>query len=223
MLQATLRFAQTAYASTKRLFSNLFFEDALGVETNRPVALKDLGLAHSDRVDYDPSPWLALRRILPRNEVGPDDVFADFGCGKGRVLVQAAGYPFRRLIGIELSPELHAVAGANLDRSLPPARRADVELVNKDVLDYAIPDDITVAYFYNPFAGAIFANVIDRLAASVRSRPRALRIIYVNPVEEAAVLAAGAKLTREVRGLRPGKTWSLRKSIRMYTLAPPPC
>lgn len=218
MLQTMLRFSQTAYATTRRVLGDAFFERPIGIETSKPVTLRELGLGDDNRADYDPSPWLALARILPKREVAATDVF--IGSGKGRVVVQAAGYAFRKVIGVELSPALHGIAVDNIARSRPKLHCKDVDLVNEDALTYVIPDDVTVAYFYNPFSGEIFAGVIERLAASVRRNPRHLRIICLNPAGEAVILAAGATLTREARGLRPGKNWSRSKSIRMYTLSP---
>ncbi|MEQ1863671.1 MAG: class I SAM-dependent methyltransferase [Micropepsaceae bacterium] len=220
MLQALFRTARSVYSAVRRFSGDVFFERTMGIETSRSVALHELGLAATDRVDYDPSPWLALKRILPKRDVAKEDVFIDFGCGKGRVVVQAAMYPFLKVIGVELSSELHAIARNNVDRSLARLRCKNVELVNRDVLDYEIPDEVTIAYFYNPFGGETFSAVIDRLVASVRRRPRLLRIIYVNPVEEQTVLRAGATLTRAVLGVRPGTQWARQKSISMYALQP---
>src|SRR5690242_19688945 len=70
--------------------------------------LADVGLADEHRVDHLPSFWKTLPRMLPPNEVGPDDVFLDFGCGMGRIIIVAGmKYQFRRVIGVEISPELH--------------------------------------------------------------------------------------------------------------------
>ena len=55
-------------------------------------------------------------------------------------------------------------------------------------MDYEVPDDVTVAFFDNPFVGRIFATVVDRLIASVDQAPRRLRIIYFNPVEHERVM-----------------------------------
>jgi hypothetical protein len=62
-------------------------------------------------------------------------------------------------------------------------RTPDVQLVSSDALAYEIPDDVTVAYFHNPFQGEILTTVIDRLLESFDRRPRSLRVIYENPVE----------------------------------------
>ena len=58
---------------------------------------------HPDREIYVPSPWYVLPRALRYLGVSDHDTFVDFGCGKGRVVHQAARRPFRRVIGVEIS------------------------------------------------------------------------------------------------------------------------
>jgi len=43
-----------------------------------------------------------------------DFTFVDLGSGKGRVLLMASHYPFKRIIGVEFIPELHQVAQENI-------------------------------------------------------------------------------------------------------------
>jgi Histone methylation protein DOT1 len=193
-----------------------------GIETLGIVELEELGLAGPDRERYKPTEWSTLPRILRRADVGPDDVFIDFGSGLGRVVYQAAlRYPFKRVIGVELSRELNEVAQRNLERNRARLRCADVELVVCDVLDYAIPDDVTVAFFANPFRGATFAAVVDRLLQSIDRRPRTLRLIYRNPVEHEHLMATGRfEVINRLRGMRPGADWSRSNSTTMYLARP---
>jgi SAM-dependent methyltransferase len=221
MLRTMLRSARAAYAGARRYFGYLLFDRPAGIETTRVVRLSDIGLAGDRRVDYEPSPWLALRRVLPKREVGTQDVFIDFGCGKGRVVLQAAMYPFRKVIGVELSPQLCKIARDNIERSRAKFVCRDVEVVCKDVLDYDIPDELTVAYFYNPFEGPLFEAVVEKLVDSLRRKPRALRIVYMNPVEESTLLLAGAQRVRATHGMRPTRAWARENSVRLYTLALP--
>lgn len=193
-----------------------------GIRTSGEVDLAELGLAAADRVSYKPTPWLGLRRALWRRSVSTDDVFLDLGSGMGRVVFQAARfYRFRRVIGVELAPQLHRYAAANIDRNRHLLRCRDVRLVHSDVLDFAIPDDVTVVYLYNPFTGRTFSTVVERLLASVDRRPRRLRIVYVNPVEHDRLMATGRlRLVRRVRGLRPGRQWAMSNAIHMYETKP---
>ncbi len=43
-------------------------------------------------------------------------VFVDFGFGKGTALLLATEFPFKRIIGVEFSPELHRIAEENIKR-----------------------------------------------------------------------------------------------------------
>jgi predicted RNA methylase len=159
--------------------------------------------------------------VLRKNDVTEDDVFIDLGSGKGRVVIQAAQYPIRKVIGVELSEELHQIARQNVERSRGTVTCANIELVRSDVLAYDIPDDVTIAYFFNPFQGEVFGLVVEKLVASLRRRPRVLKIIYMNPVEEDRLIRAGAKLLKSVDGFRPTKAWARLSAIRLYTLSPP--
>lgn len=193
-----------------------------GIRTAGEVDLAQLGLAGADRMSYKATPWLALRRSLPQRSVSSEDVFLDLGSGQGRIVYQAARYyAFRRVIGVELSPQLHEHAVANIDRNRNRLRCGDVQLFCSDVLDFAIPDDVTIAYLYNPFTGTTFATVIDRLLASVDRRPRRLRIIYTNPVEHDRLMATRrVRVTRRVRALRPGQEWARSASTHVYEVVP---
>ncbi len=192
-------------------------ERRAGIRTSGRVSLEELGLSPTDRVHYEPAHWLALRRILSVREIDSDDVFIDLGSGMGRIVFQAAArYPFRRVIGVEISDVLHAISIDNIARNRHRLRCTDVQLVCADALDYEISDDVTVVYLGNPFLGAVFSSVLDRLVDSVRRNPRRLRLIYANPVEEEMVLAAGFRRTKTLRGMRPGKEWSRSNSTRRY-------
>jgi hypothetical protein len=175
-----------------------------GIDTTRAVHLEELGLASAERVRYDPSGWRDLRRILAPREVGPDDVFVDFGAGKGRILIAAAArYPFRRVIGVELADSLAAIARANVEASRQRLRCQDVHVVTADIVDYDVPDDATVAYLYNPFRGAVFDALVAKLLASVERRPRRLRLIYRTPYEHERLMATGRfRLARAAGGGR---------------------
>ena len=199
----------------------VLFERRDGISTGGRVDLEQLGLAHKDRLYYKPSRWLTLRRVLRKRDISEDDVFIDFGSGKGRVVLGAARYPFKRVIGVELSDALNSVARQNLERLRGRLACDDVHLVTSDALEYEIPDDVTIAYFYNPFTGATFASVLDRLLRSVDRNPRRLQIVYGNPVEHDAVMATGrVKLVKKARGLRPTSDWARSNATYVYEVLP---
>ena len=209
------------YLTVRHALSARLIERRLGIETSDYVDLEALGIDAPGRARYLPSNWLDLRRILHERDVDADDVFLDIGSGKGRVVLQAASYRFRRVIGVELSPELNAIAAANVHSRAHSLRCRDIQLVTMNAADYAIPDDVTVIYCFNPFGGATFTAVIDRLIESLDRNPRTLRFIYNIAAEEPTLLGTGRfHKVRTARGLRPGRAWSRKMSIHMYSTDP---
>lgn len=162
------------------------------LDTERRAMLDDLGVAAPGRLNYQPSRYISLRRGLRGAHVTSDDVFLDYGCGKGRVLAQAArGYPFGRVLGVEISAELAEVARANLVRARSGARVADDDVVVADAASWPLPDDVTYVYMYRPFTGKVFETVIGRIIESLERRPRRLTLIYVYPELEEVILRTG--------------------------------
>ena len=162
-----------------------------GVRTEGDVDLEDLGVAAEHRLGYEGSHWVGVRRALRRLTVTDQDVFADFGSGKGPAVLVAATFPFRRALGVELSGDLTRAAQRNLARSRLRPRAGSVDFVTADVLEYDVPDDLTVVYLYNPFTGLLFARFVERLLLSLERRPRPLRLVYNYPFEHDYVLATG--------------------------------
>jgi SAM-dependent methyltransferase len=213
--------ARPAYVSVRDWLTKLA-ERRYRIRTSDVIELDELGIAARDRIRHKPTPWFALRRALPPRSVGPDDVFIDLGSGMGRVAFQAAlRYPFKRVIGVELSRRLHETAVENIARNRDRLRCRDVQLVCSDVLHYDIPDDVTVVFFNNPFTGEIFVAAIDRLLASIDRTPRQVRVVYFNPIEHERIMRTGrAQLVKRVGGLRPDREWARSNSTHVYSLLP---
>jgi SAM-dependent methyltransferase len=154
---------------------------------------RTLSLEHfePDLVPYEPSSWWPLRWVLRRVRPGREDVFVDFGCGKGRVICEAARRPFSRVIGVEISQRLLDAARENVERNRRRFRCQDIELVRADATEWEIPDDMTVAYLFHPFAGDAFRRVIDNIVQSIRRNPRRVRLVYVGPIFEQEIVATG--------------------------------
>ncbi len=116
--------------------------------------------------------------------------FIDLGSGKGRAVLLASEYPFRRIIGVEILPELHRVAQQNLLRF--PAERqrcTSVEFWCGDARDFEFPAEPTVLYLFNPFFEPVLEQVLQNLKTSLDRDPRTLLLVYVNPISEHIVTA----------------------------------
>jgi hypothetical protein len=174
------------------------------LDTSRSIGLDELGVAAPDRGEYAPSGWLFARRMLRGCSITRDDVFADIGSGQGRMVYMAArSYPFGRVIGVEIAPDLNAVARENIDRTRSKLRCKNVEFVTIDATQWEIPDDLTHVYMFNPFEGEIFRQVLANIILSLDRHPRALRLFYAHPRHTDDVLATGRfRLVRTTTGLR---------------------
>ena len=171
-----------------------------GLDTS--VSARDPQHDHPDRGGYAPSPWHVLPRALRYIGVSDRDVFVDFGCGKGRVVHQAARRPFRRVIGVEISPVLAEAARSGLAARRHRHRCRDVEIVVADATAFRVPDDLTVGYFYQPFRGETFESVLRGIVESIDRNPRRVRLICVSLPEEtrSKILATGRfRLLKEQR------------------------
>lgn len=206
------------YRAARRV-PDLLIDRRLNVETAQEVRLVDLGLSDRHRVNYQPAGWLDLRRTLDPAGICSDDVFLDLGSGKGRILLAAARYHFRRVIGVEISERLIGVARRNLETSRTRRLCGHIELVNADVTEFRIPDEVTIVYLFNPFRGPVFEAVVAQLIASVDRRPRTVRVIYRNAREHQQLMDTGRfVLMRVTRGLPPVPD----RDIRLYVLGPAP-
>lgn len=108
--------------------------------------------------------------------------FVDLGAGKGRVLMMAANFPFRRVLGVELIPGLQAIARQNIARYKPAARQCqDVDCVLSDVCDFVFPIEPLVIFLWHPFVGPVFERVMKNLDDSLRRDPREVYMVYLKP------------------------------------------
>jgi SAM-dependent methyltransferase len=163
------------------------FDAAFGVDTAGVVHLADLDIpsrSWEHGVRYQPIDPAWFRRMLSQIEIAHEDyAFVDIGSGKGRAVLLATSYPFKRVIGVELSPELHRIAQRNLlAYAKGEIRCREIELVCQDAAQYALPREPTVLYLYNPFGREVMAPLVERVERSLREHPRDLVIVYVTPL-----------------------------------------
>ena len=164
------------------------FDARHGTDTSTFADLDGLAIAsenkrHGER--YQPSPVHSLRQVLRRLEIRHADFsFVDFGSGKGRTLLIAGELPFKRVIGVEFSAELHCRAEQNIARY---RRRtaSEVTAVHADATRFDLPPGDLVLYFFNPFAHAVLQQVLANINAALRAQPRTVILVYLYLPDEA--------------------------------------
>lgn len=167
------------------------FDRQHGIDTAGRVSLEDLRIdsPHAAQGNaYQPTSPQVVEEILESLPIRHEEfVFVDFGSGKGRVVLLASERPFAKVVGVEFSRQLHAVAEANLARFPAAMRRCGaVELLCMDATQYELPEENLVLYFYNPFERAVMKEVLENLERSLAKRPRTVYLVLVNVGYEVA-------------------------------------
>ena len=137
-------------------------------------------------------------------------VFVDFGCGKGWAMLRAANYGFKRIIGVEFSPELIAIGQRNLQIYQVENRRLVRPTMHEgDAAQFEIPDEPCVAeYFFNPFSVEVASIVFERITASWRARPRPMYVIWCWVTEAVQPMFGAVEFVAHVGHFAPGPPWS---------------
>ena len=129
----------------------------------------------------------------------PAFTFLDLGSGKGRALLMAADYPFKKIVGVEVLPSLHEAALENIRRYESPSRRCPfIVSICGDARYFELPAEPTVLYLFNPLPEAALREVVERVENSLRFHPRPLWVLYHNPLHED--LVASADILEKVGG-----------------------
>jgi SAM-dependent methyltransferase len=135
---------------------------------------------------YQASDPALFHEILGALPVSPEGfTFVDLGSGKGRTLLMASDYPFRKIIGVELLDELHEVARQNIANYRSDQQKCfDIEARCGDAREFQFPQQPLVLYLFNPFPDYVLHTVLDRLRLSAVSHPRDIYVIYHNLVHQ---------------------------------------
>jgi SAM-dependent methyltransferase len=152
-----------------------------------------------------PTPWHVLPRALHRIGASDHDVFVEFGCGKGRVVHQAAKRPLKRVIGVEIVPEVAGFAQSLVAAHQDKYRCRNVEIVACDAAQFRVPDDLTIAYHAYGFPEKTLDVVLQNLIESIERSPRLVRFIYHWPIRGVGEVLATARL-RPSPGVSFGRT-----------------
>jgi hypothetical protein len=171
------------------------FDAVYGTETTSWVDVDEIGVSGPNvthAVGYIPTRAWEFRELMSKLNVPPNGTFVDFGSGKGRALLLASNYGFRRVIGVEFSAQLCEIARSNVAAYRRRKRDgAPIVLLEEDATEYKFYDDETVIYLYNPFDSVVLSAVLEGLVASIRRQPRQVWIVYNNPRWPEVVEKAG--------------------------------
>ena len=192
------------------------FDVAHGVETDGEfddwTYLSDLDIASPNWIHgnnycgIEPERFAAvMASVALRHE---DFVFIDFGSGMGRALLMASEFPFRKVVGIEFSPELHTVATRNIRNYRRGANGcSSVESVCVDILNFVLPPEPSVLFLFDPCDDVLFPRILANIRDSLNQHPRPLHLIYVAPGKKEALLDATDFLVKQGRNAQFQFCW----------------
>ena len=167
------------------------FDRKYNVDTYQTASLANLTVESkwfnrtNDKREYASTDFMTFKGMM---SLMPKDlseyVFIDIGSGKGKVLLMASDYNFRRIIGVEFAKELHAVAERNIKMYSKRNRRCyHIDAIMGDAVDFLIPNEKCVFYLFHPFMGSedLMARVLSNIADSYAANPRKMYCLYLNP------------------------------------------
>jgi SAM-dependent methyltransferase len=153
-----------------------------------------LGMFHSPYQATDPALFREMMASLP---IEFDQfTFVDLGSGKGRTLLMASEYPFRKIVGVELIAELHRAAEENIRLYRSATQRcSQIEAVCADACEFVLPATPLVLYLFHPLPEVGLQRVLRNLERSLEQSPRPGWIVYHNPAMD-SILGASRALVR---------------------------
>ena len=156
------------------------FDARFGTDTSAPVFERD---QKTSVHFYVPTTASVIYEILSSIPLPPNKfAFVDMGSGKGRALLVASEFPFAKIVGIELSDNLHRIAQENVRRYKPASQQCVAfDLKCMDARDYSYGDEPFVLFLFDPFGREILQDVVANLEASLRAKPREAYVVYVYP------------------------------------------
>jgi SAM-dependent methyltransferase len=166
----TLRYL-LIYALSYKPFNDRSFDRKHGTDTGGMVPTIDLDIDDESTKWqsnlYLGSPARVTRHLIRSLDIEcADFTFVDYGSGKGRVLFAAAEFPFKKVVGAEISKALHQVAEANVSSYSGTELQSEIELWCGDARKYPLPDGNLVLHMYHPFGPDILKEMLKRIAAA---------------------------------------------------------
>lgn len=143
---------------------------------------------------YQPIPPEQFREMMSAlsAHIAPDKnfsrfTFIDIGAGKGRALLLASEFGFRRIIGVELLSDLVGVARENVEEMERRGLGSRIELVCEDATNFVFPVEPSVIFLFNPLPQSSLRRFLENLEQSLLQNPHPIYVVYANPVFEQTI------------------------------------
>jgi len=209
-------------ATMKMLFADILsrppkdkFDKRYNVSTQDVMSHKDLGLTSQYSVDYVPIHERVINHVLNNLNISYEDyIFIDLGCGKGRAILAAMLFPFKKIIGVELIEFTSKIATDNVEilKKNKLVKCTDIEICCQDAINFDIPNDNITFFLFMPFVGPILDQVLDKICRFREENNKRVIIAHaeLRPSDEKIFLSKDRiKKIHDYRTLHLGFSWSL--------------
>jgi SAM-dependent methyltransferase len=176
----------------RKQHTEITFDAEIGVDTGGYLRVQDLGIEKEIArhcVHYEPTRVWLFEEVFSSISVNYKDyIMVDIGSGKGRVLILASKFPFKKIIGVEISKHLHEIATKNIATySNTPKKCNDIRSFHLNAVYYNIPDENIIMFLYNPFDDFFLHKLLDKIEKHHQSSGKRIIIIYINPVHRETI------------------------------------
>jgi len=159
------------------------FDKRYGTDTSGVISIKDLTIVSKNTELanwYAPAPEKIFHQIMKDIPISFGEfVFIDFGSGKGRVLLMASEYGFKKIIGVEFAKELHNIATTNVGIYKSSTKKStDIETICQDATIFPIPNEKLVIFFYSPFKGKVLEQVLTNISLSFAMNHKKIILVF---------------------------------------------
>lgn len=166
---------------------DISFDRKYGIETSKVESeyMNEVESEYASACEfYEPTRWRHFKKIMEAVPIDHRDfIFIDAGCGKGRVLMFASFFNFKRIIGVEFSEQLVTIARRNMVKfAEKTGMKSAFDIQCTDIALFDLPDGNLVIYLYNPFHGELMKLFIEKIRQFVERGDFQVYIAYRNPV-----------------------------------------
>lgn len=164
--------------------------DTIRIDNLQHQKIKSNNLKHASI--YQATNYFIIAKAFEflRND-NANHYIVDFGCGRGRVLVVAAFYGFKKITGIDFGESLCREAELNIEKIKPLFPQTNFEIICDDAVNYSIENDTNVFFFFNPFDEIVMLQIVKNILSSLKKNARKIYIVYINPLHKEIFLSAG--------------------------------
>ena len=122
---------------------------------------------------YAPVRAIPFHQILKKLQIDFSNyTFIDLGSGKGKALILASEYKFKKIIGVEKSKDLYRTSLENLAMR----KHQNIEIINDDFLNFHFYGEKNIVFLYDPCN----LNDIEKIFTTIFDNCKDSYILYHN-------------------------------------------